>query len=128
VAHGTTALDDARLVETLRQRGITLDLCPTSNVQVGTVPDLAAHPVARLHRAGVSVTISTDDRTVSQTTLSAELARVALATGMTADELAEISINAFRRGFSAPMDLAPRRADAAREWHAWATSPSALSG
>jgi adenosine deaminase len=127
VAHGTTALEDARLVEALRQRGVTLDLCPTSNVQVGTVPDLASHPVTRLHRAGVSVTISTDDRTVSQTTLSAELAAVAAATEMTAEELAEISINGFRRGFSSPLDLAPRRAEAARAWHAWMTSGNALS-
>ncbi|RPH37005.1 MAG: adenosine deaminase, partial [Chloroflexi bacterium] len=88
VAHGTTAIDDPKLVETLRQRGITLDLCPTSNVQSGAVADLASHPVTRLHREGVSVTVSTDDRTVSQTTLSAELAAVALATGMTAEEMA----------------------------------------
>ena len=82
------ALEDPRLVETLRQRGITLDLCPTSNMQSGTVPDLASHPVTRLHREGVSVTVSTDDRTVSQTDLSSELAAVALATDMTPDELA----------------------------------------
>jgi adenosine deaminase len=126
VAHGTTALEDERLVEVLRQRGITLDLCPTSNVQTGTVPDLAAHPVARLHRAGVSVTISTDDRTVSDTTLSAELAATALATDMTPDELAEIAINGFRRGFSSPIDLAPLRAEAARAWHAWAATPDPL--
>lgn len=128
VAHGTTALEDPRLVETLRQRGITLDLCPTSNMQSGTVPDLASHPVTRLHREGVSVTVSTDDRTVSQTDLSSELAAVALATGMTPDELAEIAINAFRRGFSSPLDLAARRAEAARAWHAWTTSANPLRG
>jgi adenosine deaminase len=126
VAHGVTAIGDSRLVETLGTRGVTLDLCPTSNVQSGSVTDLVAHPVARLHRAGVSVTVSTDDRTVSDTTLSAELARVALATGMTADELAEIAINGFRRGFSSPMELASRRAEAARAWHAWTTTRDPL--
>jgi adenosine deaminase len=126
VAHGATAIGDPRLVETLRERGITLDLCPTSNVQAGTVTDLAAHPVTRLHREGVSVTVSTDDRTVSQTTLSAELAAVALATGMTADELAEIAINGFRRGFSSPLELAARRAEAAKAWHAWTTTRNPL--
>lgn len=126
VAHGATAIDDPHLVETLRERGITLDLCPTSNVQAGIVTDLAAHPVARLHRAGVSVTLSTDDRTVSQTTLSSELAKTALATGLTAEELAEIAINGFRRGFSSPMELAARRADAARAWHAWTATRNPL--
>jgi adenosine deaminase len=82
--------------------------------------------VARLYRAGVSVTISTDDRTVSNTTLSAELAATALATGMTPDELAEIAINGFRRGFSSPIDLAARRAEAARAWHAWASTRNPL--
>jgi adenosine deaminase len=74
------------------------------------------------------VTLSTDDRTVAGTTLSDELARVALATGMTPDELAEIAINAFRRGFSAPLELATRRAEAARAWHAWASTTAPLSG
>ncbi|HEY7737695.1 MAG TPA: adenosine deaminase [Candidatus Limnocylindria bacterium] len=128
VAHGAPAIGDEPLLDTLRTRGVTLDLCPTSNVQTGIVPDLAAHPVTRLHRAGVSVTISTDDRTVSQTTLSGELARVALATGMTADELAEVAINGFRRGFSSPLELAARRAEAARAWHAWTRSRSPLGG
>jgi adenosine deaminase len=128
VAHGAPAIDDPDLVASLREREITLDLCPTSNVQAGIVPDLAAHPVARLHRAGVSVTLSTDDRTVAGTTLSDELARVALATRMTPDELAEIAINGFRRGFSAPLELATRRAEAARAWHAWARTDQPLSG
>ena len=126
VAHGATAIGDPDLVETLRQRGVTLDLCPTSNVQAGTVTDLAAHPVARLHRAGVSVTLSTDDRTVSDTTLSAELARTALATGLNPGELAEIAINGFRRGFSPPLELAARRAESARAWHAWTATRNPL--
>jgi len=128
VAHGAPAIDDPDLVQSLRERGVTLDMCPTSNVQAAIVPDLASHPVAQLHRAGVSVTLSTDDRTVSNTTLSHELARVALATGMTPDELAEIAINGFRRGFSSPLELATRRAEAAQAWHAWARNPESLSG
>jgi len=128
VAHGAPAIDDPDLVASLRERETTLDLCPTSNVQAGIVPDLASHPVARLHRAGVSVTLSTDDRTVSNTTLSNELADVALATGLTPDELAEIAINGFRRGFSAPLELAAHRAEAARAWHAWAGTGAPLSG
>jgi adenosine deaminase len=126
VAHGSPAIDDEALLDELRRGGVTLDLCPTSNVQTGIVPDLAAHPVTRLHRAGVSVTISTDDRTVSHTDLSQELARVALATAMTAEELAEIAINGFRRGFSSPLELAARRAEAARAWHAWTGSRNPL--
>jgi adenosine deaminase len=127
VAHGSPAVTDPPLLDVLRATDVTLDLCPTSNVQTGVVPDLASHPVTELHRSGVSVTVSTDDRTVSGTTLSDELAAVAVATGMTKDELAEIAINGFRRGFSAPLALAARRADAARAWHTWAETAGPLS-
>ncbi len=124
IAHGVTAAEDPEIVALLRERDITLDLCPTSNVQTGIVADLARHPVAWLHRAGVSVTISTDDRTVSDTTLSAELARTANATGLTPRELADIALNAFRRGFAARSLLDAALAEAEPAWRAWAVGVS----
>jgi adenosine deaminase len=119
VAHGVTADEDPELLAELRARDITLDLCPTSNVQAGIVTQLADHPVARLHRAGVSVTISTDDRTVTGTSLTDELARCADALVLTDDELSAIAMNAFARGFAPPMLLAPLRAAASEAWSAW---------
>src|SRR6185503_7789083 len=50
IAHGPGAIDDPALCEDLIARGVTLDLCPTSNWLAGIVPSLAAHPLARLHR------------------------------------------------------------------------------
>lgn len=119
VAHGVTAAGDDSLLQLLRARGVTLDLCPTSNVQAGIVASLADHPLAALHRAGVSVTISTDDRTVTGVTLSEEMARTAAAQELTSHELAEIAMNAYARAFAAPAALAPIRAAAARAWDAW---------
>ena len=119
VAHGVTAIEDEALLQLLRARDVTLDLCPTSNVQAGIVPDLASHPIAALHRAGVSVTISTDDRTVTGTTLTEEMARTATAVGLTDDELATIALNGFARAFAPPVAMAPLRAEAARAWDAW---------
>lgn len=120
VGHGVTAAEDESLLELIRARDVTLDLCPTSNVQAGIVPGLAAHPIGALHRAGVSVTLSTDDRTLSDTTLSAEMAAVAVAQGLTREELAEIALNAFRRSFAPPTVMAPIAAAATRAWAAWA--------
>lgn len=119
VAHGVTAASDPGLLDLLRARDITLDLCPTSNVQAGIVESLAAHPLATLHRAGVSVTISTDDRTVTGTTLTREMARCAEALGLGDDELAAIALNAFGRAFASPEVVAPLAADADRTWAAW---------
>jgi adenosine deaminase len=120
IAHGVTAAGDDELLALLRERDITLDLCPTSNVQAGIVADLAEHPLTRLHRAGVSVTISTDDRTVSSTTLAEEMARTARAQGMRPEELAAVAINGFRRGFAARTVLEPLRAEAEIAWRRWA--------
>jgi len=125
VAHGVTAIEDPELVTLLRGRDITLDLCPTSNVQAGVVASLADHPLAALHRAGVSVTISTDDRTVTGITLTEEMARSAAALGLSGRELADIAVNAFRRGFAPPALLDPLRAEALAAWEAWLSGPSA---
>ena len=126
VAHGVTAIQDPELVTLLRARDITLDLCPTSNVQAGVVASLEAHPLAALHRAGVSVTISTDDRTVTGTTLSGELTRTARAQVLAPDELAAIAVNAFRRGFAPARLLDPLRVEAMAAWEAWSAEPGVI--
>lgn len=119
VAHGVTAADDPALLDLLRARDVTLDLCPTSNVQAGIVESLAAHPLAALHRAGVSVTLSTDDRTVTGTTLTDEMARCADALELGDDELAAIALNGFRRAFAPREIVGPLAAEAERAWTAW---------
>jgi adenosine deaminase len=101
IAHGAPAADDPALVAELVARGVTLDLCPTSNVQAAIVPSLAAHPLARLHRAGVPVTLSTDDRTVSDLTLPREYANALEPIGLSLGELVAIDRHAFEVAFLA---------------------------
>jgi adenosine deaminase len=126
IGHGVTAVEDDDLLGLMRARDVTLDLCPTSNVQAAVVADLANHPVARLHRAGVSVTLSTDDRTVSGITLTDELARTTEAVGLSTAELASIALNAFTRAFTERSVMAPIIAAATRDWSAW-RSPAGIS-
>ncbi|HEX2222529.1 MAG TPA: adenosine deaminase [Candidatus Limnocylindria bacterium] len=120
VAHGVTAIDDDSVLAAVRAADVTLDLCPTSNVQAGIVPSLEAHPLAALHRAGVSVTLNTDDRTVSGTSLSREMERTAAALSLSRATLAAIAVNAFHRGFAPRHVLDPLIDSAARAWNAWA--------
>ncbi|MDP9269722.1 MAG: adenosine deaminase [Chloroflexota bacterium] len=128
VAHGVTAAEDPALVDLLQERDVTLDLCPTSNVQAGIVPSIGKHPLARLHRLGVSVTCSTDDRVVSGTSLTDELLRTARALQLTRRELAAIALNAFRRAFAAPRTRERLLAAAQRAWNAWvADAPNDLA-
>lgn len=111
IAHGPGAIDDPGLCAELRERGITLDLCPTSNVQAGIVPSVAAHPLARLYRAGVPVSLSTDDSTVSNITLSEEYLRAIQEIGLTLPELWAIDRHALDAAFAEPEVIGPLRQD-----------------
>lgn len=125
IAHGVTVAAHPELLEEVRARDVTLDLCPTSNVQTGIVEALEHHPFANLHRAGVSITISTDDRTVAGTTLTEELERCLLTGHLDGRELAAIALNAFQRAF-APRDLvSPLQEEARAAWTEWAGRVSA---
>lgn len=116
IAHGEATADDPTLVAELIARGVTLDLCPTSNVQAGIVPSLAAHRLAQLHRAGAPVTLSTDDTTVSDITLTAEYGRAVGEIGVTLPELWAIDRFALDVAFADEATLASLR----REFDAWA--------
>jgi adenosine deaminase len=122
-----TAAEDPELMALLRERDVTLDLCPTSNVQAGIVADLAAHPIGALYRAGVSVTLSTDDRTVSDTSLTEEFARTVAAQKLTRAEAAAIAVNAFRRAFGPRVVLEPMARMAESAWSAWAAEAPGIS-
>ena len=123
IAHGAGAVDDAALCRELTGRGVVLDLCPTSNVQAGIVPSLEEHPLARLHRAGVPVTLSTDDRTVSDITLSEEYLRAVERIGLTLPELWAIDRRGLDVAFAEEAALAPLRA----EFDRWAATVPELA-
>ncbi|MBB5079410.1 adenosine deaminase [Nonomuraea endophytica] len=81
IGHGVRCAEDHALLERLRADHITLEMCPTSNVQTGAVPSLAEHPATRLLAQGLAVTIGTDARTTSATSLDLEFARLREAAG-----------------------------------------------
>lgn len=126
IAHGTPAADDPALVAALTRRGVTLDLCPTSNVQAGIVPSLASHPLARLHRAGAPVTLSTDDRTVSHLTLLDEYRNALGPIGLSLEELVAIDRHAFEVAFLA--DDEPLRARLLARLDAFVSAEPPLGG
>ncbi len=111
IAHGPGAIDDPDLMRELTTRGISLDVCPTSNWQAGIVPSIAAHPLARLYRAGVPVTLSTDDTTVSDVSLTDEYERALDVIGLTVDELWSIDRAALDHAFADVPTIDRLRAD-----------------
>jgi adenosine deaminase len=75
IDHGVRALEDADLVALLADRRIALGVCPTSNMALGLYASMAEHPLDRLRRAGVAVSVNTDDPGLLGITLLDEYAR-----------------------------------------------------
>ena len=123
IAHGSAAIEDAGLAAELRARRITLDVCPTSNVQIGLYPSVAAHPLRALLRARIPVTLSTDARTVASLTLVEEYRRAIRRLHLTLPELWRIDRHALDVAFAEEAALVPLRAAFDR----WATGVPALS-
>lgn len=88
IGHGTRSIEDRNVMELLRARNITLEVCPTSNVQTCAVKSLEAHPVKRIADAGVGITINSDDPGVSNITLSHEYRVAVLRCGLSRKQLA----------------------------------------
>ena len=98
IAHGVIGAREPRIVERIRREGLVLDMCPTANWKCKAVSSMAGHPLPRLVRAGVRCTISTDSRTVADTTLTREFELMAGA-GMTDDELRRCNNVAYESRF-----------------------------
>jgi aminodeoxyfutalosine deaminase len=72
IRHGIRAVEDPDLLAEIRDRGIVLDVCPTSNLRTGAVAELAGHPLPALRAAGIPCTVNTDDPAMFGTDLGRE--------------------------------------------------------
>lgn len=74
IGHGVRSAEDKALLQLVKAKGIHLEVCLTSNIQTNVFKTIADHTVNELYKAGVSISISTDARTISDTTLVKEYA------------------------------------------------------
>lgn len=96
IGHGVRCLEDAALVQYLRDQQIPLEVCPSSNVCLRVVKDLASHPLPQLLAAGLYVTINTDDPPMFNTTLNDEFAKIVRQFELTYDDLQRFVLNALQ--------------------------------
>lgn len=99
IGHGTRLREDADLMSYVNDQRIALEVCPTSNVQTRSVSNLAAHPLRLYYDRGIRTTINTDNRLISNTTVSQELLLIHEHLGMTLDDIKEIIVYGFKSAF-----------------------------
>ena len=110
LGHGVRIVDDidlssphepqlGRLAAYVRDRRIPLELCPSSNVQTGAAASIADHPIGLLRRLNFRVTLNTDNRLMSGTSMSREMELCCEAFGWTLDDLQWLTVNAMKSAF-----------------------------
>lgn len=99
IGHGTRLQEDADLLAYVRDRQIPLEMCPSSNAQTKAVPSLGAHPAALYHKQGIMVTINTDNRLITNTTVTDELWACHQTLGFSVQALGQVIRNGFAAAF-----------------------------
>ncbi|HUN30955.1 MAG TPA: adenosine deaminase [Trebonia sp.] len=111
LGHGVRIVDDitvsprsgavrlGRLASYVRDRRIPLEMCPSSNVQTGAAPSIAAHPLRLLRQLRFRVTVNTDNRLMSQVSLSSEFALLSAEFGYGWLDVEWLTVNAMKSAF-----------------------------
>jgi adenosine deaminase len=109
LGHGVRIIDDithddevprlGRLAAYVRDKRIPLEMCPTSNVQTGAAPSIEEHPIGLLRRLSFRVTVNTDNRLMSGTSMTREFARLVEAFDYGWDDLQWFTVNAMKSAF-----------------------------
>lgn len=115
VGHGIAAVDDDRLLARLREDGIALEVCPSSNVATGVVPFLAEHPLPMLIAAGVPVVLGSDDPPMFGTSLLEEYRRARDVLGLDRAQLSQIAAASITSSFASEALKNRLREDPGRE-------------
>lgn len=99
IGHGISLRKDPELMQYFADHRIPLEICPSSNVHTTAVPSLEAHPIETYVRSNIPVTVNTDNRLLSHTSMTEELWRVYQHCNLEPRHLREIALNGFRYAF-----------------------------
>ena len=102
IGHGHHIFEDRELCARAIRDGVTLEVCPTSNIQCSTRPSYEEHPLKKLMDMGVSCTINTDNMILSDIDLDKEYDRCIGQMGLTVQDIIRCNINSVRASFMAP--------------------------
>jgi adenosine deaminase len=97
--HDDGSVDLGRLAAYVRDKRIPLEMCPASNVQTGAAKSIAEHPIGLLTKLRFRVTVNTDNRLMSRTSMTGEMTALVDAFGYTLEDLRWFTINAMKSAF-----------------------------
>lgn len=99
IGHGCRLREDGDLLHYVNDHRISLECCPSSNVQTGAIRDLASHPIKLYKDLGLRVTVNTDNRLVTDTTVSKELWLCHKQMGFSMADLKQVVLSGFKSAF-----------------------------
>jgi adenosine deaminase len=106
IGHGIRAVEDPAVLDLLAERGVPLEVCPTSNLHTSTVPDYRSHPLPALLRRGIACTLNTDDPSISGIDLAHEYRVAAGELGLSPAEIRRMQETAVEAAFLTPAERA----------------------
>lgn len=99
LGHGLNISKNSRLDHLVRERGITIDACPNSNIATGVLSKIEDHPIKKYLDRGYQVTLNSDDPALFKTSLNKEFQTIEKVFGLKTAEIAQLSINAVDGSF-----------------------------
>lgn len=117
IGHGVRSAEDPQLLQHLRAHHIHLEVCPTSNIQTNVFDTMAQHSADTIYKAGVSMGINTDARTITPVTLADEYATLCMQFGWGLEQLMHCNLEAARHAFAPPALKARLAAQIEQAWN-----------
>ena len=99
IGHGISSIQSDEVVNKLIRMGVTLEICPSSNIDTDVIKSIESHPIKQLVDNGVLVTINTDNRTVSNTNLNKEYELLRKTFGFSDEDFLKFNLNAIHCAF-----------------------------
>lgn len=100
IGHGVRSMEDPKLLTYLKEKNIHLEVCPTSNIQTNVFDKIEDHPVDKIYRSGISLSINTDTRTISNTTLRHEYELLVKYFQWTVADFKKCNLEAIEKSFA----------------------------
>ena len=100
IGHGVRSIEDSNLIKLLKEKNITLEICPTSNICTSVYNEISDIPIKDFIDNGINITINTDDPIICNTNLRKELLLVKNTFNLTDENLVKLQINAINASFA----------------------------